>query len=266
MSEDDCVLREFDDEGVLLVTLNRPKRKNAFSEAQWHGLADALCDAREDPRVATCVLTGAGGNFSSGVDLAAFGGGDTSQASGEIASGFDRCVQSVFAFDKPLLSAVRGVAVGGGCTLAVASDIVYVGESVRMRLPFANLGLVPEIASSYTLQAQIGRQRAAELMFSAEWIDAARAVEVGMAAARFPDEEVLDATLARAREIAQWPVSALRGIKRTLMQAHRAGIEAALAVEEVEMRRQAGSPENIEAVTAFMQKRAPDFKQFRKKT
>jgi len=265
MNEDDCVLTELDDEGVLLVTLNRPRRKNAFSETQWRGLGDALTEAREDPRVAACVLTGAGGNFSSGVDLASFGGGDTSQASGEIASGFDHCVQSIFAFDKPLLAAVCGVAVGGGCTIAIASDIVYVGESVRMRLPFANLGLVPEIASSYTLQAQIGRQRAAELMFSAEWIGAERAVAVGMAAASFPDDEVLGATLGRAREIAQWPVSALRGIKRTLMQAHRAGIEAALAVEDEEMRRQAGTPENIEAVTAFMQKRAPDFKQFRKK-
>jgi len=266
MSEDDCVLRELDADGVLLITLNRPQRKNAFNEAQWHGLGNALTEAREDPRVAACVLTGAGGNFSSGVDLASFGGGDTSQASGEIASGFDHCVASIFAFDKPLLASVEGVAVGGGCTIAVASDIVYVGESVRMRLPFANLGLVPEIASSYTLQAQIGRQRAAELMFSAEWIDATRAVDVGMAAARFPDEEVLGATLARAREIAQWPVSALRGIKRTLMEAHRAGIQAALEVETVEMRRQAGSPENIEAITAFMQKRAPDFKQFRKKS
>ena len=265
MNEDDCVLTELDDEGVLLVTLNRPRRKNAFSETQWRGLGDALTEAREDPRVAACVLTGAGGNFSSGVDLASFGGGDTSQASGEIASGFDHCVQSIFAFDKPLLAAVCGVAVGGGCTIAIASDIVYVGESVRMRLPFTNLGLVPEIASSYTLQAQIGRQRAAELMFSAEWIGAERAVDVGMAAAAFPDDEVLGATLERAREISQWPVSALRGIKRTLMQAHRAGIEAALAIEDEEMRRQAGTPENIEAVTAFMQKRAPDFKQFRKK-
>ena len=159
---------------------------------------------------------------------------------------------------------MRGAAVGGGCTIAVASDIVYVGESVRMRLPFANLGLVPEIASSYTLQAQIGRQRASELMFTAEWIDAARAVEVGMAASVFPDDELLEATLAKAREIAQWPVSALRGIKRTLQVAHEAGIAAALEVEDAEMTKAAGSPENIEAVTAFMQKRTPDFKQFRK--
>jgi enoyl-CoA hydratase/carnithine racemase len=265
MSEETPVLQELDDDGVLLVTMNRPERKNAFNGPQWAGVAGALRAAREDPRVACIVLTGAGGNFSSGADLSSFQGGGMDAAPGDgLAGGFDECVDAIFSLDKPLLAAVRGVAVGGGCTIAVACDIVYVGESVRMRLPFANLGLAPEIASSYTLQAQIGRQRAAELMFTAEWIDAARALEVGMAVARFPDDELLEATLTKARQIAQWPVSALSAIKRTMMLAHRAGIEAALKIEQTEMSAQAGSPENIEAITAFMQKRTPDFKQFRK--
>ena len=264
MSDESCVLQELDDDGVLLLTMNRPERKNAFHEAQWDGLAQALRDARENPRVAVVVLTGAGGNFSSGADLSAFGGGPAPERTDGFKSGFFACVDTIFNFDKPLLAAVRGVAVGGGCTIAIAADIVYVGESVRMRLPFANLGLVPEIASSYTLQAQIGRQRASELMFTAEWIDAARALEVGMAARAFPDVELLEATLAKAREIAQWPVTGLRAIKRTMMQAHRAGIAAAIEIEDDEMSKQAGSPENVEAITAFMQKRPADFKQFRK--
>ena len=160
---------------------------------------------------------------------------------------------------------LEGVAVGGGCTIALASDIVYVGESVRMRLPFASLGLVPEIASSYTLQAAIGRQRAAELMFTAEWIDAERAVALGLAARRLPDDQVLDATLAKARSIARWPVSSLRAIKQTLQVAHRAGIAAAREVEDALMAKLAGSPENVEAIQAFVEKRDPDFKQFRGK-
>jgi enoyl-CoA hydratase/carnithine racemase len=125
---------------------------------------------------------------------------------------------------------------------------------------------VPEIASSYTLQSTIGRQRANEVMFTAEWIDAKRALELGMVARVLPDAELLDATLAKAREIAQWPVSSLRGIKQTLQVAHRAGIEAAREVEDRLMLELAGSPENIEAITAFLQKREPDFKQFRKKS
>ena len=88
---------------------------------------------------------------------------------------------------------------------------------------------MPEIASSYTLQAAIGRQRAAEVMFTAEWIDAARALELGIAARVFPDDELQSASLAKAREIAQWPVSSLRAIKQTLRAAHEPGIAAARA-------------------------------------
>lgn len=264
MSESPFLLRDLDAEGVLLATLNRPEIKNAFDEVQWDALADCFREAGEDPAVAVMVLQGAGGNFSSGMDLNSFGGDPPPPRTDGKASAYFACVDALFDFDKPLLASVQGVAIGGGCTLAVASDIVYVGESVRMRLPFANLGLVPEIASSYTLQSTVGRQRANELMFTAEWIDAARAVEMGMAARSFPDAELLDETMAKAREIAQWPVSALIGIKRTLKVAHRAGIEAALKIEDEAMRSLAGSPENIEAITAFMQKRKPDFKQFRK--
>jgi len=264
MSDSPCVIREIDDEGVLLVTLNRPEKKNAFHEEQWDALADVLGEAKVDPAVAVVVLAGAGGNFSSGADLSSFSGEPPPPRADGKASAFFACVDALFEFDKPILSAVCGVAVGGGCTIAIASDITYVGESVRMRLPFANLGLVPEIASSYTLQANIGRQRANELMFTAEWINADRAVEMGLAARSFPDDQLLDQTLAKAREISQWPVSALRGIKQTMQVAHRAGVAAAREIEDEAMTRLAGSPENIEAVTAFMQKRKPDFKQFRK--
>jgi enoyl-CoA hydratase/carnithine racemase len=264
MSEDTLVEKSLDQEGVLLLTLARPAKKNAFNEAQWDALATALAEAREDPTVAVVVLTGAGGNFSSGVDLGSFGEKRPPRDDGK-PSGFFACVDEIFAFDKPMLAAVQGVAIGGGCTIALACDIVYVGESVRMRLPFANLGLVPEIASSYTLQANIGRQRANEVMFTAEWIDAERAVDLGMAVRRLPDDELLEATLTKAREIARWPVPSLRAIKQTMQLAHQAGIEAARKIEDRLMMQLAGSPENIEAITAFMQKRDPDFKQFRKK-
>lgn len=259
---DPRILRELDGEGVLLVTLNRPHKKNAFDNEQWDGLADALNEARHDPAVAVVVLTGAGSDFSAGQDLGAFGAAEKPRADGK-ASGYFGCVEALFEFDKPLLAAARGVAVGGGCTLLIACDVVYLGDSARLRLPFANLGLVPEIASSYTLQSAIGRQRAAELFFTAEWIAAGRALEVGMAARVFSDERVLAETMAKAREMAQWPVTALQEIKRTLMAPHAAAVRAALERENAAMARLAGSPENVEAITAFLEKRKPDFKQFR---
>ncbi|MFP6623479.1 MAG: enoyl-CoA hydratase-related protein [Myxococcota bacterium] len=260
---DTAILTEYDD-GVLLVTLNRPHKRNAFDDAQWDGLAEALDQARGDDSVAVVVMTGAGEDFSSGQDLSAFGTATGPRADGN-PTGFQGCVDAVFEFDKPLLAAVKGVAVGGGATLAIASDIVYVGESLRLRLPFVSLGLVPEIASSYTLQAAIGRQRAAELFYTAEWVGAERALEVGLAARAFPDEALLAATLEKAKEIAQWPVASLRATKRTLQVAHRAGIEAARNAEDDGMSIMANSPENREAVTAFLQKRDPDFRQFRKR-
>jgi enoyl-CoA hydratase/carnithine racemase len=258
----DAVLRELDGEGVLLVTLNRPAKKNAFDDAQWDGLRDALNDARKDPRVAVVVVTGAGGDFSAGQDLSAFGA--AAERDDGHPNGYYGCMDALAAFDKPLLAAAKGVGVGIGATFLFHCDVVYVGESVRLRLPFVALGLVPEGASSYLLQQVIGSQRAAELFYTAEWIDAGQAVEVGIAAGVFPDAQLLEATLAVAREIAQYPVSALQATKRTLMRAHRDGIRAAFEAENEGMRQQAGSPENIEAVKAFLEKRKPDFSSFRR--
>ncbi len=257
------VLRELDEEGVLLVTLNRPEKKNAFNDPQWDGLAAALDEARKDPRVAVVVVTGAGDDFSAGQDLTAFMGGAEPRSDGH-QSGYHACMASLVAFDKPLLAAAKGVGVGIGATFLFHCDIVYVGESVRLRLPFVSLGLVPEGASSYLLQQVIGSQRAAELFYTAEWIDAGQAVKLGMAAGVFPDKQLLEATLAVAGEIAEHPVSSLQATKRTLLRAHRDGIRAALEAEDEGMAAQAGSPENIEAVKAFIEKRRPDFAQFRR--
>jgi enoyl-CoA hydratase/carnithine racemase len=257
------VLQELDEDGVLRITLNRPDKKNAFNDPQWDALRDALNGARSDERVAVVVVTGAGKDFSAGQDLTAFGGKAEAREDGK-PNGYYGCMEALFAFDKPLLAAAKGVGVGIGITFLFACDVVYVGESVRLRLPFVSLGLVPEAASSYLLQAAIGRQRAAELFFTAEWLDAARAVETGIAAKVFPDDQLLGATLSKARQMAQWPVSSLRATKQTLMAPHSAAIRAALEMEDEGMMAQAGSPANVEAVTAFIEKRKPDFKKLRR--
>lgn len=244
--------------GGRLITLNRPHKKNAFDDAQWDGFADALRAANADAELAVVVVTGAGGDFSAGVDLAAFGGGAPART-GPFSSGYDNTMDALVALEKPLVAAARGVCVGFGATFLFHCDGVYLGESARLRLPFVRLGLVPEGASSHLLQALVGPRRAAELLFSAEWIPARRALELGIATSVHPDERVLEEALARAREIAKFPVSALRGTKRTLKAAQAAGLRGALAAEAAGMRAQAGSPENLEAVRAFLEKREPDF-------
>jgi enoyl-CoA hydratase/carnithine racemase len=256
------VLSELGD-GVLTLTLNRPHKKNAFDDPQWDGVRDALNAARGDPDVAVVVITGAGADFSTGQDLSAFGAAAAPRPDGR-PSGYYGCAEAFAAFDKPLLAAARGLCVGGGATLLFHCDVIHLGESARLRLPFVSLGLVPEFASSYVLQAMIGRRRAAELFYTAEWIDAARALEMGIATAVFPDAELLDRTLAKAREIAAHPVSSLQATKRTLLRAHAALVAAAFEAEDAGMRQQAGSPENVEAIRAFLEKRPPDFRRLRR--
>ena len=204
------------------------------------------------------LLVGAGDDFCAGVDLSSFG---------DVAEGqehpFESAARAVAEFDKPMVAAAQGAAVGGGATVLFHADVVYVGQSLRMRLPFANLGLVPEWASSYMLQANIGAQRAAELFYTAEWIDADMAVHRCIAADVLPDADLFDHAMKKASEIAQWPVNSLREIKRSLRLHHMDAIDKAFKAEQAGMERQAGSPENIEAVTAFMEKRKPDFSKLR---
>jgi enoyl-CoA hydratase/carnithine racemase len=250
----DTVLKELAD-GILLLTLNRPEKKNAINNEMWVAIREAFRTAEDDENVVCVVLTGSGGNFCAGVDLGSFG----EPREGE-EHPFESAARAVAEFGKPLIGAASGVAVGGGATMLFHADICYVGESLRMRLPFANLGLVPEFASSYMLQANIGAQRAAELFYTAEWINAERAVECGIAARCHSDAELLEKALGKGAEIAQWPVNALKEIKATLRLPHRAHIDAAFAAESAGMQRQAGSPENIEAITAFLEKRPPRFR------
>ena len=243
----DTVLRETRD-GVTLLTLNRPRKKNAFNGEQWLALSAAFDAAREDDAVGCLVVTGAGDAFSAGQDL--------TEITGEGGSGqaFPRFMEALVAYDKPLLAAVNGVGVGIGATLPLHCDVVYVGESARLRFPFSALGLVPEAASSLLLPQIVGPQRAAEIFFTSEWIDAARAVELGLAARMLPDAELLDAALARAREIAARPVGSLRAIKRLLLATRGDALRQTLDREIESMAERVGTPENLQALKDFFAK------------
>ncbi|MCZ6781953.1 MAG: enoyl-CoA hydratase-related protein [Proteobacteria bacterium] len=248
-------------DGVALLTLHRPQAKNAFNAAQWDALRTALDETRENEAVAAVVVTGAGSAFSAGQDLKELGGLD-----GGSGAAFPRFMQALVRFDKPLLAAINGVGVGIGATLPLHCDVVYMAESARLRFPFASLGLVPEAASSLLLQLAIGPRRAAEIFFTAEWIDAQAALELGLVSRVLPDAELLDATLGRAADIAANPVGALRAIKRTLLASRAPAVQAALDCEMEGMKAQVGTPEQIEAIQAFFEKRPPNFRKLRPST
>lgn len=250
-------------ERVARLTLARPEKRNAFNDVLYDALRDALLAAREDEGVGAVLLSGEGAGFSAGQDLSELG--RTGEGS-EGTSGFPPFMDAVQAFDKPLLAAVHGAAVGIGTTLLLHCDVVYVGESARLRLPFSSLGIVPEAASSALLPMIVGPQRAAELFYTAEWIPAERALELGLAAARYPDADLLEAAFVRAREIAAQPLPSLRETKRLLLAQREPAVRAARERENAAMARTIGSPENREAVRAFREKRAPDFRRAREES
>jgi len=255
---DPLVLTDLDAEGVLTITMNRPDRRNAFNSDAFLALRDAFAAANSDPRVAVVLLTGAGDDFSSGLDLSAV---DMNQ---DGPPPFELMMDAICAFEKPLVCAAKGCAIGFGATVLFHADVVYLGRSAKMRFPFASLGLVTEAAAAYLGPATIGYKQAAELLFTAEFFGADKALEYGIATRVHADEELLSQALEKAREMAQWPVDSLVEIKRIMKAMHGDKVDLARKLEMEGFGKLMGSPANMEAFSAFMERRAPDFRQFRK--
>lgn len=245
--------------GVLLITLNRPERKNAFNHQMWCDCRDALATAQEDDAVRAVVITGARGAFSAGQDLSEMTGGSAVESGAE--HGFSSFMDRLCGFDKPLLAAVNGVGVGIGLTLLLHCEYVYIARGARLRAPFITLGVVPEAASSYLLPALIGYRKAIDLLFESDFISAERAVELGIATQLCEPDGVLSAALERARQLATKPLGSLRWTKRLLLATRRDQVTAARKREDEAFMYRVGSPENLEAVSAFFEKRSPDFSQ-----
>ena len=243
--------------GVLLITMNRPERKNAFNNELWCDFRDALAEARQNDAVHATVVTGAGDAFSAGQDLSAMIGGDSSQSGSEY--GFSSFMDQLCAFDKPLIAAVNGVGVGIGLTLLLHCDYVYIARGARLRAPFVTLGVVPEAASSYLLPALIGYRKAIDLLFESDFISAERAVELGIASQLCDPDELLADALERARRLAAKPLGSLRWTKRLVLATRQDQVAVARRREDDAFLCRIGSPENLEAVSAFFSKRAPDF-------
>lgn len=222
---DNKVLRIDDDGPVRLLTLNRPEAKNAFNRALYDAARAALDEAAVDDSTSVCVITGAGDAFSAGQDLKALA---RAKENPEEAKGFDPFARTLAAFDKPLIAAVNGVAVGIGTTLLLHCDLVLAADAARFKLPFAGLGLAPEVASSLLLPATIGPQAAAYYLFTGDWIDAETAVARGLAWKRCAPERLLEDTLDLARTIAKAPLDALRNTKRLLQAARSDAVQAAM--------------------------------------
>ncbi len=242
-------------ERILRIQFNRPARKNALTSAMYTAVADVINAAASDDGIGVALLHGAGDSFSAGNDLEDFMTNPPKPGQ----SAQERFVGALINFPKPLIAAVHGAAVGSGTTMLTHCDFVYAAEGTRFQLPFVNLAVVPELGTSYLIPAQTGYIAAAELVLLGMPFTAARAAELGLVTRVVPDERLLPTAMETARALAEKPSGALQASKRLLKQWSRAQTESAVKAETDEFSARVRSAEAREAMTAFLEKRRPDF-------
>jgi enoyl-CoA hydratase/carnithine racemase len=240
---------------ILRVQFNRPTKRNAMTSAMYLALAGIFNEAANDDNTRVVLWHGAGDSFCAGNDIEDFlknppGPGESPQAG---------LMKALLNFDKPLVVAVHGAAIGGGTTMLLHCDFVYAGESAKFQMPFINLAVVPEFGSSSIVPARIGHLRAAELILLGSPFDARRAAELGLVSQVVPDQELLAVATAAAKKLAAKPAGALQAGKRLMKQPFREQIKAAMKAENEEFSAQVRSEDAKEAFTAFLEKRKPDF-------
>lgn len=246
------------DGAIQRITINRPDKKNALTADMYAAIAEALRGADADAGVRAVLLHGAGDAFTAGNDLQDFLANAPRYSDAPVF----RFLNAVSHAEKPLVAAVSGVAVGVGTTMLLHCDLVYAEEGAKLALPFVNLGLCPEAASSFLLPAIVGYQRAAELLLLGEAFDARKAWELGLVTEVVPAGQALARAEAAARKLAEKPAASVRITKQLMKRTLMPTIEATLAEEIRHFGERLGSPEAKEAFAAFLEKRKPDFAKF----
>jgi enoyl-CoA hydratase/carnithine racemase len=253
------MLRTEDADRVRLLTLDRPEALNAFNEALYDALADALIAAQDDDDVAVVVVTGAGRAFCAGTDLLEMAArmSDPDFVPGR--HGFAGLIDQLVAFDKPIICAVNGIGLGIGATILGLVDLAFMSTEARLKCPFTSLGVAPEAGSSATFPKLMGRQAATWALMSSEWLGAEDCVRWGLAFQACPPDELLPTTMHHARLLAAKPISSLRAVKRLISVHDRPAITFARQGEDEAFVHLMGGPANSEALAAFAEKREPDF-------
>lgn len=244
--------------GVTTITFNRPAKMNALTRVMYMAAHQALEAARVDPSVRVVILTGNGKMFTAGNDLKDFQAPQPDDDSNPVFI----FLRSLLDFEKPLIAAVNGPAIGVGVTMLLHCDLVYIAERAHLQMPFTKLAVVPEAASSYLLPKMMGHQRASELLLFGEPFTAAKAVDYGIANRAMPGWAVLGYAQDRAQALCALPPQSIRLTKKLLIDAQRGGRERAFEAELVLFSERLNSPETAEALAAFFEKRKPDFSTF----
>ncbi|MEE2705237.1 MAG: enoyl-CoA hydratase [Pseudomonadota bacterium] len=251
MSHD--VIKESNDR-VVTITISRPKKKNALTLNMYTKLTEFINDACSSSEVRVIHLRGSGDSFTAGNDLNDFMQNPPNDENSPVF----QFMKSLLSAEKPIVAEVNGLAIGIGTTLLLHCDLVYSSVNARFQLPFINLGLVPEFASSLMLPLLSGYQRAAEILMIGDQFDAKTAKEIGLINNYFPPDKLSNEVNEVIESLASKPPIALRETKR-LMKSNNALISKVIESEGKIFRNQLLGPEVKEAITAFFEKRKPKF-------
>jgi len=249
------------EDGVATLRISRPDKKNALTQAMYVSLAERLDQAAADAAVRAVLLTGEEEIFSAGNDLQEFIDNPPTSADSPVL----RFMLTLARFEKPVVAAVSGHAVGIGVTMLLHCDLVYVAAGSRLSMPFVSLGLVPEFASSLLLPLWAGHVRAADKLLLGTPLSADDAVEFGIANAVLPREQLLGFALETARRFNGLPPEGVRETKRLMKRAQARLVEEAILEEARAFGARLGGAEVREAVAAFYDRREPDFERAAKR-
>jgi enoyl-CoA hydratase/carnithine racemase len=238
---------------ILRIQLNRPAKKNAMTSSMYIEMAELLDGAAKDDQIRVVMWHAAGDSFCAGNDLEDFMKNPPASAE----SPQSRLIHALINFEKPLVAAVQGAAIGGGTTMLAHCDFVYAGESAKFQLPFVNLALVPEFGSSCLLPLRFGYLRAAELILLGQPFGALRAAELGLVTSVVPDQNLLATATETAQTLAKKPTGAVQASKRLMKGAFREQVDQAVKFENEVFAERVRSDEAKEAFRAFFAKRKP---------
>jgi enoyl-CoA hydratase/carnithine racemase len=249
--------------GILTIEFNRPERKNAITAVMYQAMADAINAADSDTAVRAILITGKPEIFTAGNDL------DDFMKNSAPVEGVPAEARPVFQFmralsgcSKPVVAAVSGAAIGIGTTMLLHCDLVYAAENAKFSMPFAQLGLCPEFASSLLFPQLAGYPRAAEKLLLGEAFLAAEAYQMGLLSKVLPNDELLPYAQRQAAKLAALPAASIRTTKALMKRAKTGPVAEAMTAENALFGAMLLAPEAKEAFTAFFEKRKPDFSRF----
>ncbi|MFT5349960.1 MAG: enoyl-CoA hydratase/carnithine racemase [Planctomycetota bacterium] len=243
---------------ILKIKINRPDKKNALDLAMYQALADAIQEADKNNEIRVTLISGAEDSFCSGNDIKDFLKNPPTDDNSPVL----QFVRAMINAEKPIVAAVNGIAIGIGVTLLLHCDLVYASEDARFQLPFVNIGLCPEAGSTHILPLLMGHQKASELLLLGGMFDVNTAIDVGFVNTKLASAELASASLQAATKIAAQPPNSIRATKGLLRAAMREQILAASQRENSNFIPMLNGEEAKEALTAFMEKRKPDFSRF----